>query len=152
MSGGGVAGTGGLTGGGWGPGAGVGGLLGAGPGWGPNPLVAPVNCPEPSGGSSDPGRSAAVPAPTLAAAGRNAAAADFVRSGRGKAVALFRASRCAPVRLNADRNFAGSFFSACRTPVSCAARRTSSATRSNAIRARSGRSGERVWEPLSQDS
>jgi len=138
---GGACGTGGLVpgaggDGGFTPGAGGGGdvggfVPGAGPGGGgAKPVVAPVNWPDPSGGSSEPplaGRSptkacarAAFTPPALtelaacfAAVPVEAAFSVFAFvEGRGNAVALLSASMCAPLKSRAERNRVGSFLSA----------------------------------------
>lgn len=116
----------------FGAGLGTGGGFGVGPGdVGPAPVpsAAAGGWPEPSGGCS---------VPPLAGAGTTsrsrALAADFVpRGGAANAAALCRASRCAAVRFRAVRSRPGSCCSARTTPVSRAARRTSSATRCSAI-------------------
>ena len=87
----------------------TGGLLSPGDGAGPAP-VAPVNCPDPSGGSSVPLSATDVTGASSALAFRADAVAGFLPT--GNALALCSASRSAPVRLSFEANLFGSSFSA----------------------------------------
>jgi hypothetical protein len=108
----------------------TGGLVVPGEGAGPAP-AAPVNCPEPSGGRRIPLSWVEVTAELAARVLVFAAVTGFLPT--GKATALCSASRSLPVSWILEASRSGLSLSACNTPVSRAAHRTSSATRSNAI-------------------